>query len=221
MFRLEGRMLFVGRDASCALVLPNSAVSRRHARLVQREGGWLIEDLDSPNSTLVNDQPIKRQQLAHGDIVRIARYRLEFMEETRLDAMEAKALEALQVHGRSPMDDSSATFIIPARVREKILQAERARESVVLISLDDRSLRWRPDGRNLSIGPGGDIPADVALTRSPIAMLEWDGQRYTLHKTGIFGRVEVNDEKVKRAVLSPGDRIRVGKNLFELREPSS
>jgi serine/threonine protein kinase len=48
------REWIVGSDPQCAVVVPKRTVSRRHCRLVESEGGYLLEDLGSTNGTFVN-----------------------------------------------------------------------------------------------------------------------------------------------------------------------
>jgi hypothetical protein len=63
--------LVIGRAAACQVALTNPTVSRRHARLVFRDGGWMIEDLVSTNGTFVNDASVGRCRLAPGDRLRL------------------------------------------------------------------------------------------------------------------------------------------------------
>jgi hypothetical protein len=44
----------IGRDAACDLVLPDLTVSRSHAGLRRKAGGWLLSDVGSTNGTRVN-----------------------------------------------------------------------------------------------------------------------------------------------------------------------
>jgi hypothetical protein len=60
-------VLAVGRAPSCDIVLRDRTVSRRHARLVCRDGTWLVHDLSSTNGTMVNGVPVGRCQLRAGD----------------------------------------------------------------------------------------------------------------------------------------------------------
>jgi hypothetical protein len=64
-----GDTLLVGRHPSCDVVLTGSAVSRRHARLRFRDGGWVLQDLDSRNGTTVNTVRVGRCRLRPGDVV--------------------------------------------------------------------------------------------------------------------------------------------------------
>ncbi|HWA73457.1 MAG TPA: sigma 54-interacting transcriptional regulator [Polyangiaceae bacterium] len=61
----------LGRDEDCAVVLPGTDVSRRHA-VVRAEGALsLLVDLDSRNGTFVNGRRIDSVVLGENDVVRI------------------------------------------------------------------------------------------------------------------------------------------------------
>jgi pSer/pThr/pTyr-binding forkhead associated (FHA) protein len=59
--------LLVGRSRRCDVVLDDPGVSRRHARLVFRDGSWVLQDLQSTNGTTVNGVQVGRCQLRPGD----------------------------------------------------------------------------------------------------------------------------------------------------------
>jgi hypothetical protein len=68
--------LLVGRQASCDVVLNGPYVSRRHARLVFRDGNWIVQDLKSTNGTEVNGLSVGRCELCAGDELAIGTHRL-------------------------------------------------------------------------------------------------------------------------------------------------
>lgn len=75
---LQGPELLLGRDASCHVHIPDSAVSHRHARLYQSDGEWYIEDLGSTNLTYLNERPLTRSVLLRsGDKIAIGRSVIE------------------------------------------------------------------------------------------------------------------------------------------------
>jgi len=61
------RELLIGRHPACDVVLSDSSVSRRHVRLILRDGRWILQDLDSTNGTVVNGLRVGRCELRAGD----------------------------------------------------------------------------------------------------------------------------------------------------------
>lgn len=61
--------LLIGRAADCDFMLPDSTVSRHHAKLDLAHG--LIEDLASSGGTWVNEKAIEKQSIKPGDRVQI------------------------------------------------------------------------------------------------------------------------------------------------------
>jgi signal transduction histidine kinase/pSer/pThr/pTyr-binding forkhead associated (FHA) protein len=70
-FELEGDIVRLGRDATNAIQLHDSEVSRQHAELRRGEQGYVISDLNSSNGTFVNGQRIRQHALATGDQVQV------------------------------------------------------------------------------------------------------------------------------------------------------
>ena len=64
--------LLIGRHPSCDIVVPADTVSRRHARLVFRDGSWVVQDLNSTNGTRLNGHPVGRCRLRPGDQLALA-----------------------------------------------------------------------------------------------------------------------------------------------------
>jgi FHA domain-containing protein len=59
--------LLIGRAPSCDIALSDQTVSRRHARLLFRDGAWIVNDLGSKNGVTVNGTTVGRCQLCPGD----------------------------------------------------------------------------------------------------------------------------------------------------------
>ncbi|HOU92273.1 MAG TPA: FHA domain-containing protein, partial [Polyangiaceae bacterium] len=67
----EGKEIVVGRSSELDMVLVEEMVSRRHARILMKEGAITIQDLGSTNGTFVNGEKIRRASLREGDRVLI------------------------------------------------------------------------------------------------------------------------------------------------------
>lgn len=68
---LGGQPLWIGRSPDCALQLNDPRISRRHAQIRREEGYHLLEDLDSKNGTLVNQDRITSRRLEPGDTIQL------------------------------------------------------------------------------------------------------------------------------------------------------
>src|SRR4051812_15720371 len=70
--------LVLGRGADVGALLPDAAVSRRHAVLRQVKSGWRIEDLGSRSGSFLNGRLFQSEELVFGDLLRIGPFNLRF-----------------------------------------------------------------------------------------------------------------------------------------------
>lgn len=78
-FPLGAPRVTVGRAPDSDVFLDDVTVSRDHAVIVQRHGGWNLDDLGSLNGTYVNRERIDSHRLVNGDEVQIGKYKLSFL----------------------------------------------------------------------------------------------------------------------------------------------
>lgn len=79
-----GRRATVNGKRRLTVTVPTSLLSREHARLLQTEDGWVVDDLDSTNGVFVNGSQIRNATLAPGDILEAGR--VYFMLESHESA---------------------------------------------------------------------------------------------------------------------------------------
>lgn len=68
----------IGRSSDNELTVFHGSLSRRHARIVFVNGGFVISDLGSSNGTQINGNHVDTHQLAHGDVIRLGEIDLRF-----------------------------------------------------------------------------------------------------------------------------------------------
>ncbi|NOR14536.1 MAG: FHA domain-containing protein, partial [Candidatus Aminicenantes bacterium] len=78
---LVGGEITIGRVENNDLVLNDFSVSRKHARLYQKDDTWILEDLGSHNGTLVNKKIIQRTELVDGDHIKVGNNHLVFQTD--------------------------------------------------------------------------------------------------------------------------------------------
>jgi two-component system, cell cycle response regulator len=71
MFPIRNAETVIGRAADASVRLKDDGVSRKHARLIHKDGEVSVEDLKSANGTLVNGQRIERAALQDGDKIQV------------------------------------------------------------------------------------------------------------------------------------------------------
>jgi len=80
---LDGDGLVIGRDADvCQIVIPHTAVSRRHSQITRVQGQYYIEDLKSRNHTFVNGKEVSSRTLLRAeDKIKICDFLYKFHDE--------------------------------------------------------------------------------------------------------------------------------------------
>jgi len=71
----------IGRSSSADIQIDNLAVSKRHARIIKHRHQYSVEDLNSTNGTLLNDEKIVKAVLKHNDLVAIGKHSLKIYHE--------------------------------------------------------------------------------------------------------------------------------------------
>lgn len=77
----------IGRRSSNDIHLDNLAISGDHAVIIKKGNDFYVEDLDSTNGTLVNNesvntQPTKKHLLKHGDVMEFGKFQLKYLDDT-------------------------------------------------------------------------------------------------------------------------------------------
>lgn len=82
-YKIAKWTVIIGRDASVSdFVLDDPGASRSHACLEFEGTSFVIEDLESTNGLSVNDKPVARASLKHGDKITIGKTVLQFLVES-------------------------------------------------------------------------------------------------------------------------------------------
>ena len=92
--------LKIGRASECEIQLPDSGVSRKHARITLADGVYYLEDLGGRSGVFLNGEKIQRVQLHSGDKLTIHSYQLEFVAEEENNAEPAAVIVEAQAVGK-------------------------------------------------------------------------------------------------------------------------
>lgn len=94
----------LGRQSDCDVIVDSDSVSRHHARILLVGRDYYVEDLNSYNGTVVNNQVIQsRVRLQEGDSIRLSQF--EFLFRESLTPLDGPGGEHLLPDQRSIIDD--------------------------------------------------------------------------------------------------------------------
>jgi pSer/pThr/pTyr-binding forkhead associated (FHA) protein len=219
----------IGRQEGNTARLTARNVSRRHALMIQQNGGVIIEDLNSYNGVRINGERINgRASVRRGDIIQIGDYDLQLAsDEPEVAEGRGKTQpnipppEAPNTNGesarsgglQSPGNGAARTVIPapkPADSGETLRPADQPK--LVLLNTPGVGREIVVDRPELRIGQG-----DASLLVDPQAFgkedirLRRDEQGlWRVVAVGSARGVKVNGERRTEAPLAPGDILQVG-----------
>ncbi|HEY60985.1 MAG TPA: FHA domain-containing protein [Anaerolineae bacterium] len=94
-FHLEKEEIFIGRELNNDVVISNSEISRKHAKLTKKNQHYFLEDLGSTNGTYIKGQKVKKQyKLKSGDLINLGEnIVLAFIQETIEEGVDIQTVE--------------------------------------------------------------------------------------------------------------------------------
>jgi Nif-specific regulatory protein len=93
IFRWDEEEITIGRDSSNSLSINDALVSRTHCKITKISNQFLIQDLDSRNGIFVDDIPVRKGNLQHGNQLAIGDSLFLFLlqDENNSEKREAHA----------------------------------------------------------------------------------------------------------------------------------
>ena len=132
---LEKPEIIVGRAPDCDLVVEDTAISRKHFKVILKADKLKIEDLGSTNGTYVNGERVKKAELVDGDKIQISQNTL--LEVTYLD--QSRSLSEKQRYDMGVKDPVTNVYnkrFLIDRLNEEFAFAKRRGRPLSLILFD-------------------------------------------------------------------------------------
>ena len=124
-YPLDKERITIGRKPHNDIQLDDPTVSGQHASILMLQNAY-IEDMNSTNGVLLNGKKVTRRQLNHGDIIKIGRHELKFIDD---NVEEFESTVIIQPEGRA-----AAPAAQPVKhYQVKILSGPKSGESINLI----------------------------------------------------------------------------------------
>lgn len=169
--------ILIGRDRNCDVVVVESTISRRHARLVWDGETLTLEDLGSSVGTFVNGERIERRTLQLGDRVRLGHAEYEV-------GLETSSTQPLELAFMRSRPDESVRQLQTLLEVSRALSKATELDQVLEIVLETASRLLEVDRARIVLVRGDGEP--VAFATFPGQAAEHDaGERSELLKRAI------------------------------------
>lgn len=132
---LDGDEFRLGRHPSCQVVLTDDGVSRRHARIVAEDSGYMLEDLGSANGTFVAGERVERRRLVDGDVFQLGP--TVMFRYTFTDASQERMLQKLyEASVKDALTGAYNREHFEERLKVEVAYARRHDTQVSLVMFD-------------------------------------------------------------------------------------
>lgn len=196
--QLDKETLTMGRKPDNDIPIDNLAVSGHHARILTILNDSFVEDLNSTNGTYVNDILIKKHALKHGDVIKIGKHELKYINEaaTGSDQFEKTMILRPDAAGMKEEEGDHAIEQSVNKIAREIATADSGARAATLGNAKIRLINGANAGKELPLTkilttlgkPGVQV---AAITRRPAGY-------FLIHVDGGDGqgRSKVNDREI-------------------------
>lgn len=133
-FSLAAGPVKLGRGSDNTIILDNDSVSRRHARVEERNGTYALVDMNSTNGTYVNDDLVHDHILRRGDQIKIGDTILKYLSGSDLESQYHETIYRMTiVDGLTGVHNKRYLF---EQLERELSRANRHRRPLTLVLLD-------------------------------------------------------------------------------------
>jgi pSer/pThr/pTyr-binding forkhead associated (FHA) protein len=209
------KAMTVGRK-DCDITIDNTMISSRHAKLDLDDQILSVKDLGSTNGTFVNGRPITEAILEAGDEIKFDKIVFTVKGPGRSSAKTA-------VHSALNLAKTQVLNAAAAKPRVKPAPDHYAPSQALLEVVKGHSGRQNFKLRGSSLTIGRMAENDIVLTDEMVsgchAQLRGAGGIWTIEDKGSTNGTLINNTKVTRKVLKPGDRLGIGQVELCFKDP--
>ncbi|MBN8231397.1 FHA domain-containing protein [Corallococcus macrosporus] len=209
---LDDSVITLGRDKTCQVVLPQQAVSRNHARIIQEGTLYFLEDLGSAYGTKINGKALpkgEKELLRNGDVIAIAQYDVRFDKVVEIapdvsDKTSFLARGALKdaMRGLSGGEERFLRYMNGPREGQRI-EISEAQEHI-----------FGRDEKEADV----ILKDDLVSRKHAKVRRDWSGTH--VEDLGSRNGIKVNKKRVNRKALKDGDELEIGATRFVYVDPA-
>ena len=158
VFDLYGEDITVGREYGHDLQLTHPSVSREHASLTWKAGGYEIADVGSHNGVYVNGERVTEKQLLNsGDLVQLGHFEVIYISGQIPARFQKLNIPTMQRwYGVAAQASSDSTHQLSSTQMKRLLAARVVLERGQLV--DSEGADWKLEDQHWEIGRNATIP---------------------------------------------------------------
>ncbi len=212
-FRITQDKLSIGREKA-DLIIPDPAVSRKHAEIERKQDWYLIRDLNSKNGTLVNDEPVDEAKLRNLDEIKIGETSLLYSTmaaQSNLDEPDASGeRDAILGPEKTDIDSDAAEKALPLppkrRLFLEVMQGSGKGKSLELKS--GRAILGRVDDSDIKI-------EDDQVSRKHLQIEAFSREQIFITDLASQNGTYLNGIRIRTTKLKHEDLIRMGNTVLK------
>ena len=133
-FSLSDGSVRIGRGPENDVVLHSDSVSRRHARVETRSGGYVVVDMHSTNGTYVNDELVDAQALRRGDQLKVGDTIMKFLSGADLESQYHETIYRMTI--MDGLTDVHNKRYLVEQLEREISRAMRHERALTMVMCD-------------------------------------------------------------------------------------
>jgi pSer/pThr/pTyr-binding forkhead associated (FHA) protein len=118
--KLDKQRLTIGRKPDNDIVLDDQSASGHHARIIQIQSVYFIEDAGSSNGTFANGKKTERKQLVNGDQITIGQHSLLYQDDNTASVVPPPKASF----------DAEKTVVMTPELQRELLKAQGGKAAI-------------------------------------------------------------------------------------------
>jgi pSer/pThr/pTyr-binding forkhead associated (FHA) protein len=181
----------IGRADGCSICLTERNVSRAHCVVRWTGSAWTLGDTNSYNGTYVNgERVVDVVALKGGDIIQLADYRIELLDEAAVAAVQAQA-----------------------QVAAPMAPEQRRPSRLVMVIGPTPGMEYPLVGEHLALGRAEDASISInhsSVSRNHAELHALGDGRWEIIDLGSSNGIRINGVDLRRGILEAGDAMELG-----------
>jgi pSer/pThr/pTyr-binding forkhead associated (FHA) protein len=218
----------IGRHEHADIPIPNKAVSRRHAKIVNKGGQLIITDCGATNGVFIKGRKIESTPLTPGDEILIGKHSLKYVgpgieNAEHLFKIKRAAYnrnEAQPAFNRSDFEDP--TVVTAPALKHERARAQKHSPRFEIIADGKVSRTVRIEAGKLTIGKDKtcDIKLSGILAPKAHSEIENAGAKIVIRCLSHKSKLLLNGAAIKDSDLIDGDVIQIDELKMIFRHPA-